>query len=109
MAQCKKSAELYCAPGRSVWLSSWMTLVPLRMWSLLQNLQFTGNVVAGLGNFGGHLLGEKRRDFPRGDFMYELCNGVYLELMRYRRGDDFEHYSCRSTPSTESSSTSLRT
>ena len=74
-------------------------LVPLSMWSLLLNLKFTGNIVVALGDFGGQLLaiqdqtlGEKMRDFPVSNFMYDLCNGLYVELRRYRRGDDFDHF-----------------
>ena len=69
------------------------------MWSLLLNLKFTGNIVVALGDFGGQLLaiqdqslGEKMRDFPESNFMYDLCNGLYVELRRYRRGDDFDHF-----------------
>ena len=74
-------------------------LVPLSMWSLLLNLKFTGNIVVALGDFGGQMLaiqdqslGEKLRDFPISGFMYDLCNGLFVQLQRYRRGDDFEHF-----------------
>ena len=74
-------------------------LVPLSMWSLLLNLKFTGNIVIALGDFGGQLLsiadqhlGEKLRDFPMSDFMHDLCNGLYVQLQRYRRCDDLSHF-----------------
>ena len=75
------------------------SLVPLNMWSLILNLRFTGNIVVALGDYQGQLLsiadqhlGEKMRDFPMSNFMYDLCNGLYVELRRYRRGDDFDHF-----------------
>ena len=74
-------------------------LVPLSMWSLLLNLKFTGNIIVALGDFGGQMLaiqdqslGEKLRNFPISGFMYDLCNGLFVQLQRYRRGDDFEHF-----------------
>ena len=74
-------------------------LVPLSMWSLLLNLKFTGNIVVALGDFGGQLLaiqdqhlGERLRDFPVSDFTHDICNGLFVQLQRYRRGDDFDHF-----------------
>ena len=37
-------------------------------------------------------MGENLRDFPMSGFMHDLCNGLYVQLQRYRQGDDFSHF-----------------
>ena len=66
---------------------------------MLLNLKFTGNIVCCLGDYAGqllalqdHHLGEKLRDFPLSSFMHDLCNGLYVNLQKYRRGDDYDHF-----------------
>jgi len=75
------------------------SMVPLSMWSALLNLKFTGNIVICAGDMDGqfqpiadqHQL-EKLEGFDRSDFMHDLCNGLRVEMVKYRRGDDFDHF-----------------
>ena len=32
------------------------------------------------------------RDFPKSAFMHDLCEGLFVQMQRYRRGDDFDHF-----------------
>ena len=77
------------------------SMVPLSMWSALLNLKFTGNAVIVAGDMDGqfraiadqHQL-EKLEGFDRSDFMHDLCNGLRIEMVKYRRGkgNGFDHY-----------------
>jgi len=75
------------------------SMVPLSMWSALLNLKFTGNIIIAAGDMDGqfqpiadqHQL-DKLEGFDRSDFMHDLCNGLRVEMHKYRRGDDYAHY-----------------
>jgi hypothetical protein len=75
------------------------SMVPLSMWSALLNLKFTGNHIIVAGDMDGqfqpiadqHQL-DRLEGFDRSDFMHDLCNGLRIELVKYRRGEDFGHY-----------------
>jgi len=75
------------------------SMVPLSMWSALLNLKFTGNIIIVAGDMDGqfqpiadqHQL-DKLEGFDRSDFMHDLCNGLRVEMHKYRRGDDYAHY-----------------
>jgi len=77
------------------------SMVPLSMWSALLNLKFTGNIIIVAGDMDGqfqpiadqHQL-EKLEGFDRSDFMHDLCNGLRVEMVKYRRGKGlgFDHF-----------------
>jgi len=77
------------------------SMVPLSMWSALLNLKFTGNMIIVAGDMDGqfqpiadqHQL-EKLEGFDRSDFMHDLCNGLRVEMVKYRRGKGlgFDHF-----------------
>jgi len=77
------------------------SMVPLSMWSALMNLKFTGNIIIVAGDMDGqfqpiadqHQL-EKLEGFDRSDFMHDVCNGLRVEMKKYRRGkgDGFDHF-----------------
>ena len=78
------------------------SMVPLSMWSALLNLKFTGNMIIVAGDMDGqfqpiadqHQL-EKLEGFDRSDFMHDLCNGLRVEMVKYRRGKGLgsDHFS----------------
>ena len=74
-------------------------LVPLNMWSLLLCLKFTGNIVVhsatvvdSCWRFRTNIWAKRLRDLPMSGFMHVICNGLFVQLQRYRQGDDFDHF-----------------
>ena len=84
---------------RRVFLVDEGSMVSIRLWAALQTLQFTGNIFVVFGDWAGQLPPIPDRDsletwrtLPRSDFMHQLVNGFSIQMNKYRRGKDYEHY-----------------
>jgi hypothetical protein len=73
--------------------------VPLRIWAALATMTFTGARMAVFGDIAGQLppIADQHREalwttLERSNFMHDICNGLRVELHKYRRGDDYEHF-----------------
>ena len=73
--------------------------VPLRIWAVLATLKFTGSRFAVLGDIAGQLppIADQHREalwstLERSSYMHDLCGGLRIELEKYRRGKDYEHF-----------------
>ena len=84
---------------RRVFLVDEGSMVSIRLWAALQTLQFTGAVFVVFGDWDGQLSPISDRDnediwkqLPTSDFMHQLVNGLYVQVNKYRRGTDVDHY-----------------
>ena len=84
---------------RSVIIIDEMSMVSLRMWALLATMQFMGNIFVCMGDPDGQFLPisdqhwhEQLEGIDRSDFMHTLCRGLRVELHKFRRGGDMDHY-----------------
>ena len=84
---------------RRVFLVDEGSMVSIRLWAALQTLQFTGAVFVVFGDWDGQLSPISDRDIqeiwkqlPTSDFMHQLVNGLHVQVNKYRRGTDVDHY-----------------
>jgi len=84
---------------RRVFLIDEGSMVSIRLWAALQTLQFTGAIFVVFGDWDGQLSPISDRDkqgvwkkLPTSDFMHQLVNGLYVEVNKYRRGKDANHF-----------------
>ena len=73
--------------------------VPLRLWAALACLKFTGSRFIVLGDVDGQLppiCDQHRLDqwakVDKSRFMHDLCNGLRVEMRKFRRGTDQAHF-----------------
>jgi hypothetical protein len=76
-----------------------MSMCPLSMWGALAKLQMTGSSFYVFGDCAGQFLpiqDQHRRDLldnlDSSDFIHGLTNGFRVEVRKFRRGGDMEHY-----------------
>ena len=74
-------------------------MVPLRLWAALANFKFTGSRFVVLGDVAGQLppIADRHREelwatIDESRFMHELCGGLRVELHKFRRGGDQDHF-----------------
>ena len=84
---------------RRVFLVDEGSMVSIRLWGALQTMQFTGAIFVVFGDWAGQLPPipdrydlELWKTMPRSDFMHQLVNGLSIQINKYRRGKDYEHY-----------------
>ena len=75
------------------------SMVPLRLWAALATFKFTGAKFVVLGDVDGQIppIVDRHREelwatIDRSRFMHELVGGLRVELRKYRRGRDYEHF-----------------
>jgi hypothetical protein len=84
---------------RRVFLVDEGSMVSIRLWAALQTLQFTGAIFVVFGDWAGQLppIPDREslniwRKIPQSDFMHQLVNGLSIQINKYRRGKDYNHY-----------------
>ena len=84
---------------RRVFIVDEASMVSLRLWTVLQSLQFTGAIFIVIGDWAGQLAPISDREvlniwrhIPTSDFMHQMVNGLSITLSKYRRGTDASHY-----------------
>ncbi len=87
--RCKKTAILIDE----------MSMVPLKLWAALAQMQMTGNLFYIFGDCAGQFLPiqdqhriSQLEGLDRSDFIHSLTNGLRVEVKKYRRGGDMAHY-----------------
>ena len=75
------------------------SMVPLRLWAALAAFKFTGAKFVVLGDVGGQIppIADRHREalwatIVDSRFMHELVGGLRVELRKFRRGGDQEHF-----------------
>lgn len=93
--------QLHAIPDskRRVFLVDEGSMVSIRLWAALQTLQFTGAIFVVFGDWAGQLPPIPDREnldmwkkLPKSDFMHQLVNGLSIQINKYRRGKDYDHY-----------------
>jgi hypothetical protein len=76
-----------------------MSMIPLKMWTAIAQMQMTGNTFYIFGDCAGQFLPiqDQHRhalltDLDRSYFIHSLTNGLRVEVNKYRRGGDMGHY-----------------
>ena len=76
-----------------------LSQVPLRLWAALATLKFTGARFATFGDIPGQLppIVDNHREelwatLEHSNFLHDLCGGLRVELHKYRRGADVDHF-----------------
>ena len=75
------------------------SMIPLSMWGAFAMLRSMGHIFFIMGDFEGQYLPIQDRhrtellhEFDWSDFMHWMVNGLHIELRKYRRGADYEHF-----------------
>jgi hypothetical protein len=76
-----------------------MSMVSIKIWAALAQMQMTGNRFFVFGDCKGQFMPiqDSHRtglleDVDHSSFMHGLCGGFRVEINKYRRGTDFAHY-----------------
>jgi len=76
-----------------------LSQVPLRLWAVLASLKITGARIATFGDIQGQLppIVDQHREelwakLEHSNFLHDLCGGLRVEIHKYRRGKDHEHF-----------------
>ncbi len=76
-----------------------MSMIPLKLWAALAQMQMTGNTFYIFGDCAGQFLPiqdqhrlSQLEGLDRSDFIHSLTNGFRVEVKKYRRGGDMGHY-----------------
>jgi hypothetical protein len=75
------------------------SMIPLSMWAAFAMLRAMGHIFIIMGDFDGQYLPIQDRhrqdmlhEFDWSDFMHWMVNGLHIELRKYRRGADYDHF-----------------
>jgi hypothetical protein len=75
------------------------SMVSLKLWGALAQMKMTGNIFFVFGDCAGQFLpitdshrAELLEGIERSRFMHSLCAGLRVEVHKYRRGTDYNHF-----------------
>ena len=84
---------------RRVFLVDEGNMVAIKLWAVFQTFQFTGAIFVVFGDWAGQLapLSDREtidiwKELPTSDFMHQLVNGLSIQINKYRRGKDYDHF-----------------